>query len=176
MTIADWIMIFAVLLGPVVAVQLTRYLDDKKEIRERKLWIFKTLMASRAATLSPFHVEALNRIDLEFDPNNKSEKEVINAWKAYLNLLSDKDIPPEQWGVRRADFLVDLLHKMANVLNYEFDRTTIRQSSYFPRSHSELEEDQTAIRKGMKDLIEGKKVIPMYVTNFPAPPDEAPKS
>lgn len=33
MTIADWLMILAVLVGPIVAVQLTRYLDDKKEIR-----------------------------------------------------------------------------------------------------------------------------------------------
>lgn len=133
-------------------------------------------MAARAATLSHHHVEALNRIDLEFDPNNKLEKEVINAWKAYLNLLNNKDMPQEQWGIRRADFLVELLHKMASVLNYEFDRTTIRESSYFPCGQGELEEDQTAIRKGMKDLIEGKRVIPMYVTNFPAPPAEAPQS
>lgn len=31
MTIADWLMIAAVLLGPIIAVQLTRYLDNKKE-------------------------------------------------------------------------------------------------------------------------------------------------
>ena len=35
MTIADWLMIAAVLLGPIIAVQLTRHLDNKKEERER---------------------------------------------------------------------------------------------------------------------------------------------
>jgi len=166
-TIADWLMITAVLLGPVIAVQLTRYLDNKKEIRERKLWIFKTLMATRASTLSPHHVEALNRIDLEFDSSHSEEKEVISAWKAYLDLLGDTDIPREQWGVRRVDLLVELLHKMAQVLDYEFDKTHIKNSSYYPRGYGELEEDQAAIRRGVKELIEGKRVIPMYVTNLP---------
>lgn len=94
MTIADWLMIAAVLLGPIIAVQLTRFLDNKKEVRERKLKVFQTLMATRAYALSWDHVEALNRIDLEFDKNNKKEKPVIEAWKAYLDLLGDKTIPP----------------------------------------------------------------------------------
>ncbi|MFX6755224.1 DUF6680 family protein, partial [Acinetobacter baumannii] len=59
----DILMIIAVLLSPVIAVQVTRYLDNKKEARERQLWVFKTLMATRALSLSPHHVEALNRID-----------------------------------------------------------------------------------------------------------------
>jgi hypothetical protein len=29
MTIADWLMIGAVLIGPIIAVRLTRYLDNK---------------------------------------------------------------------------------------------------------------------------------------------------
>ncbi|MDE2314976.1 MAG: hypothetical protein KGK06_01085, partial [Xanthomonadaceae bacterium] len=61
-----WLTIAAVLLSPLIAVQVTRYLDNKKEVRERQLWIFKTLMATRASSMSPHHVEALNRIDLEF--------------------------------------------------------------------------------------------------------------
>ena len=37
MPIADCLMILAVLIGPVIAVQLTRHLDNKREIRDRKL-------------------------------------------------------------------------------------------------------------------------------------------
>ncbi|WP_373280609.1 DUF6680 family protein [Methylomonas koyamae] len=48
MTVSDIFMILAVLVGPVIAVQLTRYLDDKREVRDRKLQVFKTLMATRA--------------------------------------------------------------------------------------------------------------------------------
>jgi len=167
MTIADWLMIIAVFLGPIVAVRLTRYLDDKKEIRTRKLEIFKTLMATRAYTSSWAHVEALNRIDLEFDKNHKKEKQVIEAWKEYLDLLGNTNIPIEQWGVRRIDLLIELLHKMAHVLNYDFDKTHIKNSSYSPRVHGETEEEQNALRKGVIEVLEGKKPIPMTITNWP---------
>ena len=167
MNIADWLMIIAVLLGPIIAVQLTRYLDNKKEIRERKLWIFKTLMATRASTLSPHHVEALNRIDLEFDAADRKEKKVIEAWKAYLDLLGDTHIPLDQWGVKRVELLIELLYEMAQVLDYEFDKTHIKNSSYYPRGYGELEEDQAAIRRGVKELIEGRRVIPVCVMNLP---------
>ena len=175
MRIADWILILVVLLGPLIAVQLTRYLDNKKEIRERKLWVFRTLMATRASALSACHVEALNRIDLEFSAANRHEEEVIEAWKAYLDLLGDTRLPQEQWGTRRVDLLVELLHKMARILEYEFDKTHIKSSSYYPRGYGEPKEDQTAIRRGVKELIEGRRVIPMYVTNLPPaqPPNES---
>ncbi len=167
MTIADWVMIGAVLLGPIIAVRLTRYLDNKKEVQERKLQVFKTLMATRAYTVSWDHVVALNRIDLEFDKNNKKEKAVIEAWKAYLDLLGDKSMRPEQWGVKRVDLLVELLHKMAQVLDYDFDKTHIKNSSYSPVAHGNTEDELKALRVGLIQMLEGKRPLPMEVVNWP---------
>ncbi|MGB4068900.1 MAG: DUF6680 family protein, partial [Nitrospira sp.] len=118
-------------------------------------------------TISWDHVEALNRIDLEFDKKEKNEKAVIEAWKEYLNLLGNKQLTPEQWTVKRVDLLVELLHKMAIVLNYDFDKTHIKNSSYSPMAHGELEEQQTAIRKGVIEVLEGKRPLPLFVTNLP---------
>ncbi len=167
MTISDLFMIMAVLIGPIIAVQLTRYLDNKKEIRERKLQIFKKLMATRSYITTWDHVEALNRIDLEFDKDNKKEKAVIEAWKQYLDLLGDKNITGEQWGIKRVDLLVELLHTMAKVLNYDFDKTHIKNSSYSPVAHGNLDEEQAALRRGVLEVLDGKRQIPMYVTNMP---------
>jgi hypothetical protein len=161
MTIADWLMILAVLTGPVIAVRLTRFLDNRKEIRERKLNIFKTLMATRAYAVSWDHVMTLNKIDLEFDKSNKKERDVIEAWKEYLDLLGNKDISGEAWNVRRVDLLVELLHKMAKVLDFDFDKTHIKNSSYSPVA-------QSAVRQGVIEILEGKRVLPMYITNWPA--------
>ncbi|MEQ1531156.1 MAG: DUF6680 family protein [Methylococcales bacterium] len=164
MTISDVLMILAVLAGPVIAVQLTRFLDNKREVRERKLQIFKTLMATRAYTISWDHVMTLNRIDLEFDKNNKNEKAVIEAWKAYLDLLGEKNITGEQWSIKRIDLLVELLHKMAVVLGYDFDKTHIKNSSYSPIAHGDIEDEQRAIRKGLIEVLEGKRYLPMKIT------------
>ncbi|MFT3763679.1 MAG: hypothetical protein QM761_13945 [Pseudoxanthomonas sp.] len=170
MNLNDWLMVLAVLLSPLIAVQVTRYLDNKKEARERQLWIFKTLMATRASSLSPHHVEALNRIDLEFKAQTKKDREVIEAWKVYLDLLGNDQMAADQWNIRRIDLLVELLQKMAIVLDYSFDKTTIKNSAYYPRGFGALEDEQGAIRRGVKELLEGQRHLPMYVTNFP-PPD-----
>ncbi len=167
MTIADWLMITAVVAGPIIAVRLTRYLDNKKEVRERKLQIFKTLMATRAYTISWDHVMTLNRIDLEFDKDDKKEKAVIEAWKEYLDLLGNKEISGDQWAVKRVDLLVELLHKMALVLDYDFDKTHIKNSSYSPVAHGDMESQQTALRIGLVEVLEGKRTLPMRITNWP---------
>ena len=168
MTISDWLMISAVLLGPVIAVQLTRILDDRREVRNRKLQIFKTLMATRAYTMSWIHVEALNRIDLEFDKQEKSELAVIEAWKAYLDLLNNSDkIPPEQWIVKRTELFVELLHKMALVLDYTFDKTHIKNSSYAPMAHANLEGQMETIRRETIELLEGKRSLSIHVGSLP---------
>lgn len=167
MTIADWMMVVAVLLGPIIAVQLTRYLDNKKEKRERKLQVFKTLMATRAYTISWDHVVALNRIDLEFNKDDNNEKAVIEAWKAYLDLLCDKSILPDQWNIKRTELFVELLHKMAQVLDYDFDKTHIKNSSYSPAAHGNTEAELKALRVGLIEMLEGKRPIPMTIVNWP---------
>lgn len=164
MTVTDWLMIVAIFLGPIVAVRLTRYLDNQKEIKERKVDIFKTLMATRAYTVSWLHVEALNRIDLEFDKDQ--EKEVIEAWKQYHDLLKDTITPIEQWEIKRVDFLVELLHKMAIVLGYDFDKTHIKNSSYSPRAHGDTEIQDAALRKGLIEILEGRRPVLMSIIDW----------
>ena len=168
MNISDWLMIAATVTGPIIAVRLTRYLDAKNEIHDRKFQIFKTLMATRAYSVSWQHVEALNRIDLEFSLKNPKEKDVIDAWKEYLDLLGNSAMPAEQWSVKRVDLLVVLLHKMACVFGYDFDKTHIKNSSYAPKIHGETEDQQTVLRKQLIEVLEGKKSIPMTISNWPS--------
>ena len=168
MTIADGLIILAVFLGPVVAVRVTRYLDDQREIRERKVQIFKTLMATRSYSVSWAHVEALNKIDLEFNKDVAKEKEVIEMWKEYLDHLNNiTGMPIDQWAHRRIELLVELLHKMAHVLDYDFDKTHIKNSSYSPVAHGQAEDDNEALRKRLIEVLQGKKHIPMKIVNAP---------
>lgn len=66
MTLIEIITISAILLSPFLAVQATVWLNKKTEEKNRKMGIFRDLMATRATALSPKHVEALNRIEIEF--------------------------------------------------------------------------------------------------------------
>jgi hypothetical protein len=169
--ISDLIMIVAVLLAPLVALQVQRLLQMRREGRDRKLHIFRTLMATRASRVSMEHVAALNMIDIEFYGHDRKNKEVIRAWNLYrdhLNTPGDPTAAPATWNEKSNDLFTALLHRMAIVFDYDLDEVLLKKGVYSPRYHGELEDDQLLLRKGLVNLLAGKLPLKMEVISFPA--------
>ena len=157
------ISIGAIILGPILAVQIEKYLERHRENKNRRLSIFKTLMATRGSVLSWDHVEALNRIDLEFSGNRKFVK-VIQAWKAYFDNLSQKAYTPEEsivWANKNQDLLTDLLYEMGHSLGFNFDKVLIKRNVYSPVGHAKIEYEQEQIRNSMLEILSGNKSFPI---------------
>jgi len=169
-----WIYVISVLVSPLLAVQATMWLQRKRETRERKLDIFKTLMRTRASALAPDHVQALNMIDVEFYGDAKRTGSVLRAWKAYVDHLNTPAATIEIWGARREELFIDLLDAMARHLRFDFDKTDIRKTSYFPTGYGDQEFQTNRIRAGLVELLEQRRTLP--VTAYPpaAPPPAAP--
>jgi hypothetical protein len=167
MSLTDVLMILATAVSPLIAVQVTRVLDDRNEVRGRKIQVFKTLMATRAYTLAPAHVEALNRIDLEFSTKQPVEKAVLDVWQQYLDHLGDKSMETPAWSSKRVDLLVDLLHVMGQVLGYDFNKTQIKNGTYAPVAHGRIESEQELVRQLTLELLQGKRSLPMCLTGVP---------
>ncbi|MGI9337784.1 MAG: DUF6680 family protein [Gammaproteobacteria bacterium] len=166
-TLAAWLTLAAIFLGPIAAVYTARVINRYEEQRERKLHIFKALFRTRAQTLYWEHVAALNSIDLEFG----KDKSVKNAWKEYLDhLISPAD--KEQWGDKRQYLLVNLLHEMAIVVGYDFDKTHIKNFVYAPMGYAETEADNQKLRKWSLEVLEGKRSIPISVPQQESNPDK----
>ncbi|MDP1686469.1 DUF6680 family protein [Hydrogenophaga sp.] len=176
MTLSDLLIILATAVSPLIAVQVTRFLDDRNEERGRKLQVFKTLMATRAYNISLTHVEALNRIDLEFSEKRPREKMVLDQWQQYLDHLGDKTLTGDAWGRKRVDLLVDLLHVMGKSLGYDFNKTSIKNGTYSPTAHGRVETEQDRIRELILELLEGRGTLPMYVTNLPGQSEASSKA
>jgi hypothetical protein len=129
-------------------------------------------MATRAAMLSPGHVEALNAIPVEFYGTRGKLKEINDAWKVYLDHHTQEAPPTDAWLQKRLDLFEDLLHLISQYLGYKFTRSQLARDIYHPRAHGELEGEQTIIRKGLVKLFNGETVLPMAVTAFPATADD----
>ena len=123
-------------------------------------------MATRGARMSPSHVEALNRIDVEF----YGIREVLDAWRVYFDHLNPNPpfVPPnplqpasniQQWVDKGQDLFTDLLSKMAKELNYSFDPVVLKKGGYFPIGHGDIDQDQQAIRRSARDILEGKQPL-----------------
>ena len=176
-TISDGLLIAATFVGPIVAVQVQKFLERVHAEQNRREKIFKTLMATRAVRLSPSHVEALNMIDIEFPSKSGRFKEVRSAWKAYFTHLQER--PPDDpqtcavyFGARPGLF-TEVLFQMSKVLNYDFDKTQISKDVYSTIFHENLEADLQTIRTKLVEVLSGKAAIDMRVVGFPVDADVA---
>jgi len=165
-------MIAAVLLAPLVAVQVSQLLERQREERRRRFDLFRQLMSTRAAPLAGSHVEALNLIDLEF----YGVSEITDAWKSYLDHLNDTSSsdaegrPSLEWGNRSKELLAELLYIMGRHVGYRFDRVHLKRAAYYPRGYGDYESDHAIIRRQLVEILSGEAPLPIEL----APPrDEA---
>ena len=178
LSVSDIVLIIAVLLAPMLAVQAQKRLDAMKEHRREKDWVFRSLMATRDARVSPEHIRALNSIELVFfghkvfrwHVQKRSEKNVINAWREYSDLLNQR--PAEEqlpvWIDKGDDLFTELLHYISRECGYNFDKVTLKRSIYSPRAQGERERDMNDIRSRTAQIMRGEWALP--VMSYPPPP------
>lgn len=175
----DWIIVFATLLGPILAVQAQKAVEAIRERNDRKIRVFAQLMATRAARLSPDHVQALSMIDivfyggsfLGFRRRTKQEQVVLDAWKEYHdNLGEGADLPEAQQQAhysKRDELFLNLVHAMSQDVGFSFDRVQLKRGAYTPVAHEELEADQRALRKATISALSGIAPLKMEVVGMP---------
>jgi hypothetical protein len=155
--IFGWAVLAATFLGPIFAVLASRYLEWRKETKDRQLYIFRTLMATRRAQLTVEHVTALNLIEIDF----KGKSDVLNAWQEYFrNLCCD----PKSEGFQRAlnerpQLLTKLLHAIARNLNYNIEQLDIMSGGYYPQMFYDNLQKQQEIQALLAEQISGKRPL-----------------
>ena len=124
--------ILAIVVGPVIAVCITRKLDRDRAAAERKMEIFRTLMRTRGMPIHWDHVGALNLVEVEFIDH----QDVIKTWKEYLAHLNERP-PKEQaefaaFGREKATLLTALIDAIAKALGVKIAQLDILQGTTCP--------------------------------------------
>jgi hypothetical protein len=171
--------IFAIIQGPIIALRIQRHIEEDRETRNRKLWIFKTLMSNRATRMSPIFVQALNLIDVEF--TLPPEKPVRDAWREAQDHYTDwgrktaqqREAAGNALAERAEDLLSETLVRMGNSLGYAFDKVYVKKGWYYPEGLGNIEQEQHALRKGMLRIISGYGAFPVAVFEQKFPPINA---
>ena len=177
MTTADWLMIAAVLVAPFSAVFAQRAIEVWWEMRQRRLRLFKELMASRGSTLSYQHVQALNMLELEF--SGSKFKDIREAWREYhdhLNSCPQRDVEDfasklSVWTSGSDQFLGNLLQTMAKHLKYDFEPVLIKKGAYTPKGHTDIELENQAMRHLLLEVLSGDRNL--RVSSIPDDEDAA---
>lgn len=156
--------IFATLFGPVLAVWVTRVIDERRERRQRKLDIFRAMMRNRRSFVSTDYVNAFNLVEIEFQG-------VATVEQAFKNVLAHYNTPAADqpdWTDKLRRLTTRLLYAMGKDLDYKMEQLDVLEGGYIPQAFGEMEEDQMAIRKLFAEVAKGNKAIPVLV--FQAPP------
>lgn len=176
----EWAIVFATVMGPILAVQAQKRLEVLRERFNRKVWVFSTLQATRGQRLSLDHVRALNMIDVAFYGSkllwfrwqSAAEKAVTIAWTVYLdNLGTDTTgYGDAQWAVlesKRTELFIDLLAAISRSVGYDFDRVHLAKSVYVPVAHGKQEVQEQALRDALVQVFSGSKALKMDVASVP---------
>jgi len=120
---------------------------------EEQFEIFTTLMATRAYP-SDIEDAKTQEVETAFNTERGRESGVLSTWEEYLELLGQEDHYNEQWNIKRIELLVQVLEKMAVVLNYDFDKEKVKAGcvSTIPLDH--FDEIQEHVRKEMMQMLQ----------------------
>jgi hypothetical protein len=165
----DIAIVFATLVGPILAIWASEWRQKNRQNQERKEWVFRTLMTTRSARLHPDHIQALNHIAFVF----ADHKEIVDAWGLYFaHLKTDQGQTQDShahWQEKSNTLLADLLHLMAKDLNISFSKTDIIQPSYYPRGYELTEEEQQELRRLLLEVLRNERSINMNATVYSPP-------
>jgi|SRR6185437_1919123 len=151
-----WLTIVAILISPLLAFEVQRRRDNRREARQAKLLIFNQLLATLKAPLAPVHVDAINRVHVVF----YHDKLVIDSWRLYVSHLNQRANSVQQWNDKKFDLLVDLIYQIGCVLCYgRIDKATIRDNTYLPQGYADSEEEFRRIRAAVLEVLQGQRPV-----------------
>jgi hypothetical protein len=177
---SDLAIIFATLIGPILAVWAAEWRQAQKAERDRMEWVFRTLMSTRGSKLRQDHVSAINHIEFAFPKNGCPA--IDDARSLYRKHLRHQDSLAEDlavrqaWGNKANDLFAELLYLMALELRIPFTKTEITEESYRPDAHYFNELEWEEIRHLLLQVLKNgrpinfRPVIDAAPSNPPSPP------
>jgi len=164
--------VLATLLGPVLAVCVTRMLDEQRRRVARQLEVFRSLMAARRVPLSPDRVKSLNLVEIDFHG-------VSSVEYAYRDLMQHINTPPPlpaNWHERQRSLTTKLLSEMAKILGYDLQQLDVLEGGYWPQGFQDIEAQQQQVRQSLIEVLTGRRPLlissaaPTPPSPFPPPP------
>lgn len=161
-----WAIVAATLLGPVAAIVVSLLMtwrhDDARQMLERRMRVFRALLATRASAAHYDHVSALNLVEIDFYQITP----VIDAWRVYMRHLNS--VPPDRkltleegklFNDKRTDLLATLLKKIADFLRFEMGEIDLKRGGYSPQAWGDQEERDAAMKEAVTILASGERPL-----------------
>lgn len=168
MTTVEATTIAAVIIGPITAVVIGLWLEDRRAKRQQQWDTFRMLMRTRGTRLSGEHVGALNLVELEF----ATEKKVMDAWKSYMEHLDGVKTPfpsdpkiVDGFLTERNSRFTKLLYQIGLSLGFRIEQLDIFKGNYTPQAWVDDEDQARYLRGLFIDLLTSRRALPVMPHN-----------
>lgn len=163
--------IAALFFGPWVALWAQDRREKKRKEAEHRLWVFRTLSATRHLIMDWRQVEALNLIPFDFEKDEK----VMNAFRAYLKTL-EFGKPADGQATRSA--LNNLIVATGEAAGYKNPSVeTIEKLTRDPQGYYDNAVRRLSLEQGMIQVLNGERRLRIEIHEpiepkpiFPEPP------
>ena len=160
-TFFEWLTFFAILLGPLVGIWVTRWVDKINKLKQQQMTILNVLLGSRGQELSEKYIEAINLIPVYF----QNETKVLASWEIFLSHAHSESWNSSDQGVvdsaadRWHALKDDLIEEIARSLQIKLPKKNEHKKGYYPRAWGNVENEQTQIRRAAIEVLEGKRSL-----------------
>lgn len=156
MTTAELINLAAIFVGPVVAVGITLWIEERRKTRDSKINVLRMLLATRHLPSDPGYQVAIQLVPVEF---NKCPA----VLKAHEEFLAAANTPTDgknddQIGRNTRTKLVRMIFEMTKAAGLNLRETDIDTGSFGSRGFYERDAILTDSQKAMREIAEVLKL------------------
>ena len=149
----------AVVASPFIAIHVTQRLEATRAKKSRQIELVKSLLRSRARSLSSDHIGALNIIPFEFEgfPN------VIKAWTKYVAALREEasSVPEQQNAAltKQHQAFVGIVSELLTALSIKHQAMDILEQTSQVESLGNEDSENQMLRQLAIDVLSGRSAV-----------------
>jgi hypothetical protein len=163
----DWAVVAATFLGPIFAVLITLWLQDRSATNQTRMNTFQVMMRLRRHPTHMDFVGAFNLVPVHFH----GVKKVVDAFREVQRVLNDKGwkVPEAAPQLNRDhEFaLGKLLIEMSAVLGIKVDAADVQNGGYAPEGWQTEKEREDAMKGALWAVLVGASPLNIRVTELP---------
>ncbi|WP_061923721.1 DUF6680 family protein [Altererythrobacter epoxidivorans] len=153
MTSSDWITIAAIVIGPIVAVGITLWIEGRRKRQDAKLITLRLLLSSRDFPSDPSYQVAIKLVPVEFNdcPSVLSaHREFLEAANVDTENMSDEQV--RKVGENTSVKLTRLLFEMSKAAGLSLRETDIQTGGFGSRGFYYRDNLLQDSQKAMRDV------------------------
>ena len=152
MKLVDWLTIIGLLLGPIFAVLISLWREERRHKRHQQIHTLRQLVNSRDRANDPNFLASINVIPIDFNGNDA----VMSAWKDYIKSIQAR-VPDDQKADQNKNsriILTKLIFEMTKALKYKLPESDIQTPAYQTEGYDRQQSDQYEALKAMPKIAD----------------------